>query len=503
MAYIDSAFRMDRRAFLGGTAALLGASAFGVSTPLAKGRPNLVLGVLSDIHLSIVKGRDGTLSFVGEEMFTKALRWYRDCGVDGVIVCGDMADFGTVEELGAVARAWYSVFPDGKAPDGRRVEQLFVYGNHDFEGYKYGGCVKAVFGEKYYDHAINKDLAAAWKKCFHEDYNPIWRKEVKGYTVIGTHWTKDHCRGWEEVGTSYASGWFEKNGATIDPFRPFFYLQHPPLKGTCHCDWVWGHDNGLVTKALSKFRNAVAFSGHSHASINDERAIWQGAFTSIGAGSLKYTGLEYGDVLPFGRENDLPSPGLRGEDPYKIMRKMRIRSGHQGMILRVYDDRMVFERRDFEDLGLLGDDWVVPLPAAEPMPFAYAKRAAASVPPQFPKGAALAVCMTKGKNRGGRKVKYEVQPVLEITIPPANGRKGARALDFALRITGENGKADDRYVFAESFYRSESGGAANVPTVCSLAANRLKAAGKLRIEVRPRNSFLKAGEPITAEFALS
>ena len=66
------------------------------------------------------------------------------------------------------------------------------------------------------------------------------------------------------------------------------------------------------------------------------------------------------------------------EDPYKIMHKMRIHSGHQGMVLRVYDDCMVFERRDFEDLGLLGDDWVVPLPSAVPMPFAYAKRAAAS-----------------------------------------------------------------------------------------------------------------------------
>ena len=184
MTYTDSVFRMDRRAFLGGAATLFGASAFGVPLPRPKGRPNLTLGVLSDIHLSISKGKDGVLSFAGEEMFAKALKWYRDCGVDGVLVCGDMADRGTVEELEAVARAWYSVFPDGKAPDGRRVEQLFVYGNHDYEGYKYGGRVKAIFGEKHYDHAINKDLAAAWKKCFHEDYNPIWRKEVKGYTVI-------------------------------------------------------------------------------------------------------------------------------------------------------------------------------------------------------------------------------------------------------------------------------------------------------------------------------
>ena len=495
-----------RREFLGAMASF---GAFGAVRPLfaasgaAVGKPNLTLGILSDIHLSIRKEKDGSFSFAGEEMFKKALAWMRDQGVDGVLVSGDMADRGTVEELEAVARAWYSVFPDGKAPDGRHVEQLFVYGNHDFEGYKYGGRVKSIFGKSYYDHAINKDIAAAWRKCFHEDFNPIWRKEVKGYTVIGTHWTKDHCRGWEEVGTSYASHWFEQNGATLDPSKPFFYLQHPPLKGTCHCDWVWGHDNGLVTQALSKFRNAVAFSGHSHAAINDERAIWQGAFTSIGAGSLKYTGLEYGDVTPFGRENDYPSKGLRDEDPYKIMHKMKIHSGHQGMLLRVYDDRMVFDRRDFADITSLGEDWVVPLPSAEPMPFAYARRAAASVPPQFREGASLKVRMTKGKNRGGKDVPVVEQPVLEVTIPPATGKKGARALDYAIRITGENGKTDDRYVFAESFYRSESGGAANVPTVCSLAVKRLKATGKVSIEVSPRNSFGKAGTPISAKFGLS
>ena len=495
---------MNRREFLGALAAF---GAFGAARPLFaapgfKGaRPNLVLGVLSDIHLSLKKNDDGSLSFAGEEMFKKALLWYRERGVDGVLVCGDMADRGTIEELEAVSRAWYSVFPDGKAPDGRRVEQLFVYGNHDYEGYRYGGKVKAVFGEKYFDHAIGKDLAAAWKKCFHEDYSPVWRKEINGYSVIGAHWIQDRCRAAEEKGACHAAGWFEKNGASLDPSKPFFYLQHPPPKGTCHCDWVWGHDNGLVTEALSKFRNAVAFSGHSHASINDERAIWQGAFTSIGAGSLKYTGLEYGDVKPFGRENDAPVGNLRGGDPFKIMGKMKTGDGHQGMIVSVYDDRMEFDRRDFEDLGRLGENWVVPLPAADPMPFTVARRAAASIPPQFPEGAALEVRKTTGRNRGGKGVKAEKVPVLEITIPPANGKAGARALDYAIKIGGENGAMDERCVFAEAFYRSESGGKANVPTVCKLPMKRLKAKGKLKIDVFARNSFGKAGTPITIEFA--
>lgn len=468
----------------------------------AGGKPNLTFGVVTDIHLSIYRGKDGSFAYHGEETFRKTMEWFRDQGVDGVVICGDMADHGLTDELDAVARAWYAAFPNDRAPDGRKVEKLFVYGNHDWEGYKYGNAAKRFFGEKGFDHAIHKDLAAAWRHSFHEDYAPIWHKTVKGHSFVGAHWIADHCRGFDEVGIPQTPGWFAANGKSLDPSKPFFYMQHPPLKNTCHCDWVWGRDTGKSTAALSAFRNAVAFSGHSHASINDERAIWQGAFTSIGAGSLKYVGLEYGDVAPFGRENDFPSRGQRDEDPYKIMRKLPTGDGHQGMLVRVFDDRIVFDRRDCADFTRLGDDWVVPTPLADPPPFAHAKRAAASVAPEFPKDAELKVRLTTGKNRGGKNVAQKDQPVLEVTVPAACNSESRRAFDFALKITDDHGGRDDRYVFAKNFYRSLAGGKANVPTTCKFAVGRLHVSGKLRIEAFPRNSFGRAGKPIAADFTL-
>ena len=74
------------------------------------------------------------------EKFRETLEWFRDQGVDGVTISGDLADCGFVEELEEVGRVWRSVFPDDKAPDGRHVERLFVYGNHDWEGFKYGNA---------------------------------------------------------------------------------------------------------------------------------------------------------------------------------------------------------------------------------------------------------------------------------------------------------------------------------------------------------------------------
>ena len=488
---------VSRRWFIGGMASF-GAIPLLRAAPgvFSAGKPNMTLGVVTDIHVCM-DIKNGSPVFHGEEMFRRTLEWFRDKGVDGVVICGDIADHGLVDELDAVARAWQSVFPDDKAPDGRHVERLFVYGNHDWEGYKYGDAAKKLFGDQAFDHTIRKDPAAAWKRSFHEDYAPVWHKKVNGYSVVGAHWIADHCRGWNELGVPQTPEWFAANGKSLDPSRPFFYLQHPSPKNTCHCDWVWGHDNGASTEALSAFRNAVALSGHSHASINDERAIWQGAFTSIGAGSLKYIGLEYGDVAPFGRENDNPMRGQDGENPYKVMKKLSTWDGHQGMLVSVFDDRMVFDRRDCENFTSLGEDWVVPTPLAEPLPFAYAKRAAESIAPEFPNGAALKVRMTTGKNRGGKDVPQVEQPVIEVTIPACSA-EGRRALDFAVKITDENGGRDDKYVFAQGFYRSAASARSKAPTVCSIPVRRLHVSGKLTIEVTPRNCFGRAGKPLVS-----
>ena len=495
--------KVSRRWFIGGMAASMGTARLlrAESGVFSSGTPNLVLGIVTDIHLSIGRS-NGVFVFGGEGTFRSTLEWFRDRGVDGVVICGDMADCGLIEELEAVARVWYEVFPNDLAPDGHRVERLFVYGNHDYEGYSYGSTARNLFGDSYYDHTINKDLAAAWQSCFNEAYSPVWRKEVKGYSFVGAHWIADHCRGWNEIGVPQMPDWFAANGATLDPSKPFFYIQHPPPKNTCHCDWVWGHDNGASTTALSSYPNAVALTGHSHASLNDERAIWQGAFTSIGASSLKYIGLEYGDVTPYGRENDRPAPGQRNEDPYKIMSKMSTGDGHQGLLARVFDDRIVFERIDCADFTSLGDDWVVPTPLAEPLPFAYAARAAASLVPEFPAGAALQVRLTTGTNRGGGGVSAVEQSVLEVTIPAACRAGCGRALDYALKITDGTGIRDDKYVFAAKFFRSTASGAANVPTVCKLPVSRLGASGPIHIEVTPRNSFGRAGAPISTDFEL-
>ena len=108
---------ISRRFFIAGAASF---GAFGGSRLLraapgaASGKPNLTFGVVSDIHFSAYVGTPAYAK--NSETFRHTLEWFRDQGVDAVMVVGDMADNGMVEQLQGVADAWYAVFPNDMAP---------------------------------------------------------------------------------------------------------------------------------------------------------------------------------------------------------------------------------------------------------------------------------------------------------------------------------------------------------------------------------------------------
>ena len=81
------------------------------------GNPNLVIGIVSDIHL---RGSETADTFI------HTLEYFRSQKVDGVIIAGDMADQGLEPQLQVVADAWYKVFPDNKGLDGKYTEKLFI-----------------------------------------------------------------------------------------------------------------------------------------------------------------------------------------------------------------------------------------------------------------------------------------------------------------------------------------------------------------------------------------
>ena len=95
--------QVSRRDFAKGAMGLFGwgmfAGGFSGCHMLSKRTgPNLVIGTISDIHIRLAR-KDGENTFSGSEKFRETLEWFRDQGVDGVTISGDLADCGFIEFL--------------------------------------------------------------------------------------------------------------------------------------------------------------------------------------------------------------------------------------------------------------------------------------------------------------------------------------------------------------------------------------------------------------------
>ena len=452
-------FNISRRAFLSSAAAAAGASVFG---GVAKG-PNVTFGVLSDVHLN--KAGD-------EDTLIKAFAYFRDNGADGVLIAGDIADRGFIEQMERCADCWWRTFPDGKAPDGRHVEQLFIYGNHDIDGWKWHKKDDWILA-----HGIGPadNRVKTWERLFKEPYRPIWAKKVKGYTFVGAHW------GSEKDLDAFLQANAEKLG--LRSGRPFFYTQHAHPGNTVQGPWAWGNDGGTATRALEKFPNAVAFSGHSHYSLTDERSIWQGQFTSIGTSSLRYIFSQYW------RDN--------GENHSGIVKQMKMlpeSNGRQGMLVRVYDDRIVLARREFLYGESLGADWVVPLDGSRP--FAFDIRAREKIAPAFAPDAKVTVSRAMGKDRNGKETGQ-----ITVSFPAAHPSSTSRVFDYEVTALAYHEDVDYpvavKRVHSESFFLPASREAKSGHIVFSV--DELKGAREVRFAVRPLECFGHKGPEIYSE----
>jgi len=501
---------ISRRWFIGGAASF---GAFQgcrfIESPFGRdGTARLKFGVISDIHIiaeNVDSGHQGNT-----RVLKHAFRWFDRQGADGVVIAGDMADAGLVSQLKCVADAWNEVFPGNMSKlDGRPVEKLFVYGNHDWDGWNYG---YNICGRKSRDlkedQIVTIGMKKAWEEVFEESYSPIYKKVIKGYSFIGGHWDSDNGSGWCEKGPDITD-FFAKHGKEIDPSLPFFYYQHPHPKNTCYGSWAWGHDGGISTKVLSQYSNAIAFSGHSHYSLLDERTIWQGDFTSIGTGSLRYAGGPYDEFAADGGfENTNGGKGKDGRTSGdKMMAGIYTPNERNGMLFSVYDDHITIVRRDFGADVDLGPDWVMPLPVAESKPFAFAAHAKKSVAPVFAAGAKLAFeqrdVRPRDKQREGFKtedernayIKQHAVKTVVVKVPAAVQTFESRVWRYDVAVVDQSGREVLlRRVLSPDYHLPIAKAVKEFELPIELS--RLPKSGALKVLVTPYNSLGKAGQTL-------
>jgi len=425
--------------------------------------PDLKFGVLSDVHLRMPGDEDTLLA---------AFEYFRDNGADAVMIAGDIADNGRIGQLVRCGMCWQKVFPGNRAPDGRHVEKLFIYGNHDATAWAWGKTNEELeMPDVRIDGIGAGHLESAWEAAFGEKYEPIWMKTVKGYAFVGVHWPSN----------SDAPAFLKAHAAELRSDKPFFYVQHAHPKDTCIGAWAWGHDDGASTAALSAFPNAVAFSGHSHYPLTDERSVWQGAFTSINTSSLRYSSTDYSL-----RENIIRnSYGYRGEDRKHAMEQVKTSLGRQGMLVSVCGTTLVIERRDFLKGKKLGDDWVVRISGETDSSFAArkAKRSA----PEFAADAKVAV-------------KFDDKAVA-VSFPAARTVAKCRVFEYEVTATLVEDDVDlvlaQRRVMAPDFFLPETPEGASGS--CVFKREELTWPGHYVFSVRPVECFGKKGAVIASE----
>ncbi len=171
--------------------------------------------------------------------------------------------------------------------------------------------------------------------------------------------------------------------------------------------------------------------------------------------------------------------------------------GHQGYVVRVYDDQIVISRREFgEGEGSLGADWIMPLGTYEPHPLSKDELKKRIGEPQFRDGANLVVAEATTPPPPDRPEKTG-KPALRVDIPLADANPGTRVYAYDVVVAG----AEDSPKLCKSVYavggnmavgHEPNGGV----TTLFLPKAQLPKGERLVVAVRPITSLGTAGKPI-------
>ncbi len=275
--------------------------------------------VFSDSHIG--KGLYGAMP---DDKLIDALndlsRLMPDC--DAVLFAGDLTNLGTDTEYAAFLDIWNKNKPNN-------AKLLSVIGNHEYfrDGKAHNGGESEEFAE---------ECKSAYKSFFGElNHDTV----IGGIHFIGV--SPDDSAGNYESSEEYIITHVEA-AAKEDPNKPIVIFAHQGMG--VYYDGGAGKYTDKTLKFLKDYPQVIVFSGHMHLSLYDPRMIQQFNYTTVqtstvGADLWNYKTMDDGQP----ENKDLVSEGL---------------------LVKITDNGIVtITRYDFLRNSVIGEPWVIDIPA--------------------------------------------------------------------------------------------------------------------------------------------
>ena len=188
--------------------------------------------------------------------------------LDAVLVAGDFTGYGHYDEMIDFKKALDDSVKEETTP-------VICIGNHE-----YFACIRRNLNE-------HGDTETKFKNIFSLEPDSVYN--INGFTFLAASYDKSgkHYHG-RKKHKFYDNA--VKNAIKEAPEKPVFVIQHPHPMLTVYGSINWADSE--LNSIWNKYPNVINFSGHSHYPMNDPRSIWQGGYTALGTGSLKYFELE-------------------------------------------------------------------------------------------------------------------------------------------------------------------------------------------------------------------
>ena len=278
--------------------------------------PKLVFGAVSDTHIMMSASGRGPSRRLDGEGFEKALICFRAANVDAVVHCGDWAHRGHIREMELSRQVWDRVFPNDALPNGQKVAKLFVTGNHDYFDVNDKSLAVYKCSEMAKMQMLCRDMPRQWERIWgipltDKGFKHCCHYEVKGFHFLASHWSEKDYTELIPFSTQL------KKSGVLTADEPLFVLTHSVLPAR-------------TRRHLSKnFSTGINLFGHWH---------------------TPHTNANFAVRSAKSRMKSVEIPCSRKDCPTR-----------HGYIVKVYENRIVFECWDFDAKRKIRPDWVRPI----------------------------------------------------------------------------------------------------------------------------------------------